>query len=293
MSELTGTPPDGSPVPAPGDAPAPTENTADSTAAAPMPLLPLAPSPKRYTARVAIAYVCLGLALAAAITAFVVLVFRPGHKAGLPWSSWKPTTSSQTDGTKQIADHVGGEYRLSAGGRQLVAVVPSAATVTSGTTNIAVKAIAVEKVPQSSNGMSVIYNPKMQVYQLCGLGQNCSISTGTATKTRGRLVRREALELALYTFKFIPSIDSVAAFMPPPPGQAATEVVFFQKSELKDQLDRPLAQTLSSSPAPLPSDPDTSEVATIDSTTLPYLYTYQLQALQTGGAALILAPAVT
>jgi hypothetical protein len=254
-------------------------------------VLPVAAEPKRYTARFAIAYVCLGLALAAAVTGFVVLVFRPGHKAGPTWSTWKPTTSSTSVGAKQIADQVGHEYRLTATGPPLVAVVPSPATVTSGTTNIAVKAIALEKVPQSSTGMSVLYSPKTEVYQLCGLGQNCSISAGQATETRGRLVRREALELALYTFKFIPSIDSVAAFMPPPPGQQATEVLFFQKNDVKDQLGRPLAQTLSSSPAPLPTDPDTSEKSTIDKLTLPYLYTYQLQALQTGGAALILAPA--
>jgi hypothetical protein len=274
----------------PGGESAPVSEPAAAQPAAPN-MLPLAAAPKRYTARFAIAYVCLGLALAGAVTAFVVLVFRPGHKAGPPWSAWKPTSSSTTTGTKQIADQVGHEYRLTATGPPLLAVVPSPATVTSGTTNIAVKAIAVEKVPQSSTGMNVIYNPKTEVYQLCGLGQNCSIASGTATETRGRLVRREALELALYTFKFIPSIDSVAAFMPPPPGQQATEVLFFQKDDLKDQLSKPLTQTLSSSPAPLPTDPDTSEVSTIDGLTLKHLYTYQLQALQTGGAALILAPA--
>jgi hypothetical protein len=262
--------------------------TAPSTPAI---LLPVAPGPKRYTARFVIAYVCLGLALAGAITALVVLVFRPGHKAGASWSTWKPTTSSVTSGSKEIADHVANTYRLTATGPQLVAVVPSAATVTSGTTKIAVNAIAVEKVPQSSTGMQVINSPKTEIYQLCGLGQNCSIASGHATTTRGRLVRREALELALYTFKFIPSIDSVAAFMPPPPGQAASTLLFFQKSELKDQLSKPLAQTLSSSPAPLPTDPDTSEKTTIDALTLPHYYTYQLEALEAGGAALILAPA--
>jgi hypothetical protein len=256
-------------------------------------ILPFSPPPKRYTARFAIAYVCLGLALAGALTAFVVLVFRPGHKTGPTWSTWRPTTSSATLGTKQIAEHVADEYRLTATGPQLLAVVPSPATVTSGTTSIAVKAIAVEKVPQSTTGMQVIYNPKTEVYQLCGLGENCSIATGKASVTRGRLVRREALELALYTFKFIPSVDSVAAFMPPPPGQRASTLLFFQKDSIKDELDRPLSQTLSSSPAPLPSDPDTSEKTTIDKLTLPYYYTYALQALQTGGAALILAPAPT
>src|SRR5581483_7210052 len=124
-----------------------------------------------------------------------------------------------------------------------------------------------------------------------GLGTDCSIASGQATTTRGRLVRREALELALYTFKFVPQIKSVAAFMPPPPGQNIHQMIYFQQADMKDQLSRPLSQTLSSSPAPLPTDPDTSEASTIDKLTLPHLFTYSLTALQGGGAALILDPA--
>ena len=129
------------------------------------------------------------------------------------------------------------------------------------------------------------------MYQLCGLGQNCSISSGTPSATRGRLVRREALELALYTFKFIPSIDSVAAFMPPPPGQSANTMIFLQKDDLKDQLGQPLSSTLTAKTTPLPDDEDTLEASTIDKLTLPHLFTYSLTALQGGGAALILDPA--
>ena len=171
-----------------------------------------------------------------------------------------------------------------------MAVVPRDASVTSGTTNISIKAVAIRRVPQSNAGIAVDLNPP-EMYQLCGLGQNCSIATGKASTTRGRLVRREALEIALYTFKFVPSVKSIAAFMPPPPGQTANEMLYFQKDEVQSALDEPLSKTLSSVPAPLPTDPDTSEAATIDRLTLPYLYTYQLQALQAGGAALILDPA--
>ena len=63
----------------------------------------------------------------------------------------------------------------------------------------------------------MIDTEKTRLYILCGLGKNCSIEGGKASQTRGRLVRREALEAALYTFKFVPSVDSVLAFMPPAP----------------------------------------------------------------------------
>ena len=54
-------------------------------------------------------------------------------------------------------------------------------------------------------------------YQLAGTAQNRSIP-GQATLARGQLVRREALELAFYTFHSMPQTDYVVAFMPPPAG---------------------------------------------------------------------------
>jgi hypothetical protein len=47
-------------------------------------------------------------------------------------------------------------------------------------------------------------------------------------------VRREALEVALDTFKFVPSVDSIVAFMPPPPGQTTTTLLYLQKSNLRN-----------------------------------------------------------
>ena len=75
------------------------------------------------------------------------------------------------------------------------------------------------------------------MYSFCGLGTHCSIATGQPSQTRGQLVRREALETALYTFKYIPAINSVIVFMPPQqdiPNQ--TTVLFFQRKNLADRL---------------------------------------------------------
>jgi hypothetical protein len=249
------------------------------------------PQPKRYTSRFVVAYVGLGVALAAAITGLIVLVIRPGHHAPPPWSSWKPPSGSTSAMTKAVADHVSHQYHLDQSGSQLLAVVPSKATVTSGTSTIQIKAVAVRKAPQSNTGIAVLDASKTEIYQLCGLGTNCSIAKGQATATRGRLVRREALELALYTFKFVPAVDSVAAFMPPPPGQTANTMLYLQKSDLQEQLREPLSKTLVLPKPPLPASPDKAEAPTIDKLTLPHLFTYSLTALQGGGAALILDPA--
>lgn len=245
----------------------------------------------RYGGRFFAVYAGLGAVLLAAMAAFAVLVVKPGHKAAASWSAWEPTPGSVAKMTSQIADHVSHRYRLAAGGSQLVAVVQSKPTVTSGTTNIAIKAIAIRKAPQSNTGIEVLNSNKTHMFTFCGLGLRCSISGGQATALRGRLVRREALEVALYTFKFVPSVDLVLAFMPPPPGTTASPLLLLRKQDLTDVLNRPLRMTLKRTRPPLPTENDQSEAPTIDQLTLSNLFSYSLTSLQTGGAAIVLDPA--
>jgi hypothetical protein len=254
--------------------------------------LPTAAPPKRFTSRFAIAYAGLGITFAAALTGLIVLVIQPGHHTGPPWSVWKPIPGSTAKVTAQIADHVAGRYRLGEAAGQLVAVIAQKPEVTSGTANIAIKAVAVRQAPQSNTGIQIYDTTKTTDFTLCGLGSHCSIATGVATQARGRLVRREALEIALYTFKFVPSIDTVATFMTPPPGQTAGNILYLRKDDLKDALSQPLSKTLPLATPPLPTSADTMEQSMIDKLTLPHMFTYSLTALQTGGAALILDPAV-
>ena len=262
----------------------------------PGPALPTVAPSNRHTARFAIAYASLGVIAAAALTGLIVLVIKPGYHPGPPWSTWKPVPGSAQSVASQIADHVARRYRLSENGAQLVAVIPGKPEVTSGTQKISINAIAVRQAPQSNTGIQ-IYPPtdvaSALQYNLCGLGDHCSIATGVATETRGRLVRREALELALYTFKFAPTVNSVVTFMTPPPGQTAGDVIYLRKNDLKTQLGEPISKTLPLATPPLPSSSDTTEASSIDKLTLPHMFTYSLTALQTGGAALILDPAAT
>jgi hypothetical protein len=68
-------------------------------------------------------------------------------------------------------------------------------------------------------------------------------------------------------------------------------VLFLEKGDVKQQLSQPLNKTLPLRTPPLPNDEDLAEAATIDKLTLKNLFTYELQALQTGGAAMVLDPA--
>jgi hypothetical protein len=276
-------------TPSPGDGP-PAE--AAPAAASPS-TLPLRKAAGRYKARFAVLYTALGVILVGAVAGFVVVAFRPSSGSPAGWSAWRPSPGSTSRMASEIADHVAHEYHLNKGGTQLVAVVSEPPEVTSGTHKIAISNIAVRTAQASKakgTGIQVIPSSGAWVDQFCGLSPSCSISSGHATIIRGRLVRREALEVALYTFKFVPGISSVVAFMPPPPGANASTVLYLQKANFAKQLAQPLSKTLPLATPPLPSSPDAEEAQTIDRLTLPAIYHYSLQQLQDASALLVLNP---
>jgi hypothetical protein len=246
--------------------------------------------PVRYTRRLATIYLGLGIVVAASLTGLGLLVVKPAATTTPAWSKWKPEPGNVGTMTKQISDRVASQYRVSEAGGQLVAVIPSGPSITNGNNNVPLKAIAIRRVPQSNTGIRILGTDKTRLFTLCGLGSNCSIQGGTPSAQRGRLVRREALEAALYTFKFVPSVDSVIAFMPPAPGSTTNSVLFLEKEALKDQLKEPLSKTLPLATPPLPSAENLAEQATIDKLTLKNIFSYEYTALQTGGAAIILDP---
>ncbi len=127
-------------------------------------------------------------------------------------------------------------------------------------------------------------------FKLCGRGKDCSITPGRPTETRGQLIRREALQLALYTFKFDPQIDSVAIYLPPPPhaGPSRT-LLYLQRDQLARQISKPLDQTLALATPPLPDVPDRTEQETIDRLTLPNLFAFSMTRIQDGGVELVLS----
>ena len=78
-------------------------------------------------------------------------------------------------------------------------------------------------------------------YVMCGGADKCGLSQVGSQETVP-LLRREALELALYTFKYAPNVDSVVACLPP---EGTTNgVIYLQRKNLTDELSKPLAATL-------------------------------------------------
>lgn len=152
----------------------------------------------------------LGGVFIAAALALVVVVSTNGDDSsgeGLApnWSSWQPSDASLEGGAAQIAEKVGAEYRHP-DGKQLTLVTGGPLDA-----NVALRS--------ASGTISVIDDPGV-VYKLDGLGPNGSILGGTPSEERLKVVRREALELALYTFRYLPEVDQVVTLLPSPPPTA-------------------------------------------------------------------------
>ncbi|HEY4347839.1 MAG TPA: hypothetical protein VGM80_09630 [Gaiellaceae bacterium] len=253
--------------------------------------VPLKPT-GRYTGRFALLYVGLGVVMVGAVAAIIVAFagsgIGSGHASG-SWSTWKPSSGTTAKVTTEIATHVAQEYHLNAKGAPFVAVVSGPPQLANGTHKVEISHVALKKTATTDSGIQIFPAGSTWTDQLCGLGTGCSIATGQPTEQRGRLVRREALEVALYTFKFAPAIQSVVAFMPPPPGQTASTLLYLQKDNLKQQLSQPLSKTLPLTKPPLPSEDDPTEAPMIDKLTP--VFNYSVQQLQDNSALLIIAPA--
>ncbi len=119
--------------------------------------------------------------------------------------------------------------------------------MTGGPLELANLPVTVAVKPTTSGGNISLLEGNGVLYTLCGLGKKCAISSGKPTQVRHLLLRRESLELALYTFRYVRDVDLVVVFLPPPPGKDASQAMLYRAKDVKGELNRPLGATL---PAP-------------------------------------------
>ena len=182
-----------------------------------------------YRSRFVLFYFGLAIVAGSAVGAFVVVLSRPHAKPPPPWSTFVPSGSDDAR-VKQIASHVGKEYKLPSGER-LVAVLsghPTQTVLTSASTAAQVSVVAVAVRPDTwpartrrATSSSCPAPPRSSTRSAAS-GTNCTITKGKPSTQRHALLRREAIELALYTFKYVPATKAVVAFLPPPPGVSSS-----------------------------------------------------------------------
>jgi hypothetical protein len=205
----------------------------------------------------------IGVAVGAIAVAVAVIAGGSTAAPTAKWSDWSPPDGG-TLGAREIADHIAPYYRISAVDQLAVVTVvnlnnSAATTTTTSSSSNGGLQVAVRANPSSSQvsllgGHTIAYN-------LCGIGSsNCTIGVGKPSPDRLLLLRREALELALYTFKYVGGVQNVVAILPPghtvqgctglcpnPHVKASVKPIdialLFLRDELKPWLDRPLSQT--------------------------------------------------
>jgi hypothetical protein len=190
--------------------------------------------------RFGLVYLGLAVVVGAAVGASIVLGSRAPHRSQA-WSTWRPAARPEVR-AKEIAAHVADAYQIRPGER-IVDVVTGPPPNVSGLTEIA--------TPPAGAGLgqeTTTYDASQtRLYILCGTGKNCSPTEAIPTL----LLRREALELALYTFTYVDGAESVVAFLPGTEREQPQNALFFTRRDLEPQLSHPLRATLDQSRAPI------------------------------------------
>jgi hypothetical protein len=245
---------------------------------------PVAP----YRRHFGLLYVVLAVVLGAAGATVVYALVRPGYQPPPPWSDWQPRGDLAARVTS-IQTYVSQHYRLT-NGQPLVNVrgaplqtaegQPVAAYLVRTQTPVGEQDVVIN----AGDGIS---------FSLFGNGKNGSISFGKPSVERGRIVRREALELALYTLEYAHEVGSIVVYLPPLPKGQRREALLFRRASLADQLEAPLAETLDqSSFNTLSGGASSREARLLDSLTLPRLYSFEYRQDSSGVQLLVLTPAI-
>jgi hypothetical protein len=248
-----------------------------------------------YRGRFAAFYFLLAIVAGAGVGALIVLVGRGSPAPAPAWSEWEPTGSPERRAA-QIGDHVSDLYRLPSG-NALAAVTYAGPPTVLGPDGAIFQVQALAVRPDTTGGraeeddVNTILAANTVMYTLCGLGEKCSIPEGKPSVERAQLLRRETLELALYSFHYLDGVDSVVALLPPRADGNRKTAVFLERGELGPELGRPLGQTLTSPLTPGIGEIAPDEQRVIDRTTRSRVYQYSYLQAQDGSPIMVLEPA--
>jgi hypothetical protein len=232
------------------------------------------------------AYLVLAALVGAALGFFIV--FLGGHhgSGGSSWSTFTPKDRGEA-AAPEIAQHVQSRYRLPSG-NSLVSVFNRDPSLQSGSNTFPIGAIEVE--PATKGLSATAYRTDHTLfYALCGVSasSNCAIP-GKATAARLELLRREILELALYSFKY-GGADAVVTYAPPTKAKGKTlrTIAIVRREDWQPALRSPLGSTLPSRPVSMPGSLTPRERQTAKAVRL---YDYRFEPLADGSLVLFAAP---
>ena len=245
-------------------------------------------------ARFLVGYAVIVLMAGAALVTLAVMT-RDSGSADTRATGWGsiPVREGGFQRAREIATEVARQYR-GANGEQIVAVTAQPGEVS----GLPLQYIALRhgrSRPLTQGDVELVQPRETALFSFCGLGgqQNCALP-GEPSPDRLMLLRREAVELSLYTFKHLPEINTVVSLLPPVPrgeGQPPqTLAVYFQRRHLESALAQPMSKILPERPPFSEGDITPGESATINRLTETRLFNSSFEQLPTQGVILNLEP---
>jgi hypothetical protein len=232
-----------------------------------------------------LAYGVLALAFWVSVAGFTYLMTRPDHAKSQAWSAWRPTNNDLT-GAREIAQRVARQYRNDSGS-QLVAIQEHPPEVQ----GLRLEAIGVRRPHRNGQidpYIALYGGRRTLIYAFCGLGSNCSL-VDTASQELDNFLRREALEVSLYSFKYLADVEQVVSLLPPTTDATGgqSSAVFLRKDQVSSILDHPLRDVLHAA-AKAPSQVPPREANIVDALTMPQTYPATFEPLPDGDVILVL-----
>lgn len=240
-----------------------------------------------------IGYMVIVLMVGAALVTLAVMSRNNSDSTTSAAVGGVPVQENGFQRAREIATEVARQYR-GANGEQIVAVTAQPGEVS----GLPLQYIALRhgrNQPLTEGDVSVVEPGQTALYSFCGLAgeQNCALP-GEPTPQRLMLLRREAVELSLYTFKFLPEIQTVVSLLPPVPqgeGQPPqTLAIYFQRRHLENALAEPITKTLPERPPFAEGDIAQGEAEMINRLTETRLFSSSFEQLPTQGVILNLSP---
>jgi hypothetical protein len=216
--------------------------------------------------RFGLAFALLGLVLLGAVAGAAVWGLQLGGSASrgmADWSTWQPR-SEGFRGAEEIAEQVW-TTEAAAGGAPAARPRPFSVTTKTSVAPPRFHALVVH----DRDGSLRVISTRTIGYSVCGSEDGCALAYDTLNQRR--LVRRQALGLALYSLAYL-DVDRVVVVLPPRPGDdQPVSALLYNRADLERSLRAPLRNTLNALP-PTESQLDGEIGARLDRITLPHQY---------------------
>jgi hypothetical protein len=222
---------------------------------------PVAPPGSRragaYGGRFALAHILVVAAFGSLLVLFAYLVSQSNNSA--TWSSYKPTGGETYPRAQKLANFLAPRY---ISGGSPIAVIQAQPLFFH---DQVVDGVAFTRAPFQDVGEHYHQleraGASTMAYVFCGQAARCGLAA-TGAEDVIPLLRRESLELALYTFKYWPEIDAVVAVLPP--AAKSSPAVYLRRSNFEAELSKPLERTLPSRDVITASSMGAAELATVE-----------------------------